>query len=60
MQCVSIPRLQQSIMKTSAKFVSCVYAIKSIQKFKLLGIPNTAIFRRETRYEAHNNGCGPL
>jgi hypothetical protein len=52
MQCVSRPRLQQSIMKTSAKYVSCVYAIKITQKFKLLGIPNTAIFRREIRYVA--------
>jgi len=60
MHCLSKPRLQQSIMKTSAKFVSCVYAIKITQKFKLLVIPNTAVFPRETRYVAHNNGCAPF
>ena len=33
---------------------------KYYTNFKLLGITNTAIFRRETRYVAHNNGCVPL
>jgi len=40
-------------------FLLCI-CYKNDTKFKLLVIPITAIFPRETRYVAHNNGCAPF
>jgi len=47
-------------LRATRSCIHWVYAMKTTQYFKRLGIPLTAVFPRAAREPPHNNRCGPL